>query len=288
MRFLKNNRFRFVVYVSLLIAVFAAIHTLQIKAQNTVNNGTTELITSNSTDSTPTNTQYMLSEEEAEEALQTPTSLFSLFKMGGPFMWALLLVSVFGLAFIIERTVFYIRNTENIPQFQDELSAAIKQHGKDYIRPFCNNHQSAVSRIVLEGYIAHDEGLENFEKELSRATSIEVTKMEKGLNMIASISNIAPMLGFLGTVSGMIHAFTDIANADQVSARIVAGGISEALITTATGLIIAIPTSFAFNTFVSLTNTFIANIERLSSQLVKQIFRGDKISKNDIINHSSE
>jgi biopolymer transport protein ExbB len=92
--------------------------------------------------------------------------------------------------------------------------------------------------------------------------------LEKGLVVLASISSIAPMLGFLGTVSGMIRAFGEIAAAKNVEASLVAGGIQEALITTASGLIIAIPIQMAHNYFISRVGRFVIDMEEASSILV--------------------
>ena len=93
------------------------------------------------------------------------------------------------------------------------------------------------------------------------------------LNILSAIGNIAPLLGFLGTVSGMISAFQSIAAADQVSARLVAGGIYEALVTTEAGLIVAIPLLAFYNYFVHRVESFVAEIERLASDIVEKLVR---------------
>jgi biopolymer transport protein ExbB len=97
--------------------------------------------------------------------------------------------------------------------------------------------------------------------------------LERGLIWISSVSTIAPLIGFLGTVSGMINAFEAIATSDTVNAQLVAAGISEALITTATGLVLAIPTSIAFNYFVSRIDRFVIEMEEASAELVEELIR---------------
>jgi biopolymer transport protein ExbB len=106
------------------------------------------------------------------------------------------------------------------------------------------------------------------EKAIESAGTIEMAFLQRGLIILASIANVAPLLGFLGTVSGMIHAFEAIAAAEQVSAKLVATGISEALITTATGLMIAIPVQLMNNFFISRIDRFVLEMEEASIELV--------------------
>jgi biopolymer transport protein ExbB len=113
-----------------------------------------------------------------------------------------------------------------------------------------------------------DRGLEHVEKAIENAGTIEMSFLEKGLVWLATVANIAPMLGFLGTVSGMISAFASIAAAGDVNATIVASGISEALITTASGLAIAIPVQAAHNYFVSRIDRLIIDMEESANDLI--------------------
>jgi biopolymer transport protein ExbB len=118
-----------------------------------------------------------------------------------------------------------------------------------------------------------DRGPDAVEKAITTAGTIEMAFLERGLIWISSVSTIAPLIGFLGTVSGMINAFEAIATSDTVNAQLVAAGISEALITTATGLVIAIPTSIGFNYFVSTIDRFVIEMEEASSELVDELHR---------------
>ena len=106
---------------------------------------------------------------------------------------------------------------------------------------------------------------------ISTAGTIETAFLERGLIWIASVTTIAPLIGFLGTVSGMINAFEAIAAAEQVNAKLVASGISEALITTATGLMVAIPASIGYNYFVSAIDRFVIEMEETSAELVEEL-----------------
>ena len=109
------------------------------------------------------------------------------------------------------------------------------------------------------------------EKAIETAASIEIALLERGLIWLATVANIAPLLGFLGTVSGMIHAFEAIAAAEEVSAKLVATGIYEALITTAAGLIVAIPVQAAHNYFVSRIDKFVIDIEESGAELIDSL-----------------
>ncbi|MCX7997827.1 MAG: MotA/TolQ/ExbB proton channel family protein, partial [Leptospiraceae bacterium] len=107
-----------------------------------------------------------------------------------------------------------------------------------------------------------------------------IVLLERGLTILASVSTIAPLIGFLGTVSGMINAFDAIANADQVNAKVVAGGIKEALITTAAGLIVALPAMAFYQVLQSKINGFAAEVEEAANRIYKEYLRkkGEKLA----------
>jgi biopolymer transport protein ExbB len=114
------------------------------------------------------------------------------------------------------------------------------------------------------------------EKAIETAGIIEMSFLERGLIILATVANVAPLLGFLGTVSGMISAFEAIAQAEQVSAKLVASGISEALITTMSGLTIAIPTQVAHNLFVQRIDRFVVEMEDSAAELVDTLASMDE------------
>jgi biopolymer transport protein ExbB len=114
-------------------------------------------------------------------------------------------------------------------------------------------------------------GRDEMEKSIQSAGTIEMSFLERGLVVLSSVATIGPLLGFLGTVSGMIHAFEAIAAAEQVNAKLVATGISEALITTATGLIIAIPAQAAYNFFIAQIDRFVIEMEEASSEMIDSL-----------------
>jgi biopolymer transport protein ExbB len=198
-------------------------------------------------------------------------SLWSLFKKGGPFMWPILFFAALSAGYIIERFIVFKKANLNPREFIEELETRIIGDNLDAVARFCATKKYILSEIILKGLKLRHLGHERAEKGFAIAGSVQVASLERGLNVLSSLGNITPMLGFLGTVSGMIGAFSKIASADQVNARLVAGGIEEALLTTAFGLIVAIPTLFFYNYFVHRIEVFIADVEKLSSDIVEKM-----------------
>lgn len=197
--------------------------------------------------------------------------LYDWFKRGGLFMWPILLAAALAMGLIIERFLFYKKAKLKPAEFLEEINQALDSGCIDDVITLCREKEMVISRVLLKGLNLRKLGLDHVEKGISAAGSIEVASLEKGLSVLSAIGNIAPLIGFLGTVSGMITAFQSIAAADQVSARLVAGGIYEALITTEAGLIVAIPVLAFYNFFVHRIETFVADIERISSEIVEKI-----------------
>ena len=149
----------------------------------------------------------------------------------------------------------------------------LKEKNLGTIEDLCNEKKNKLAGIIQKGLTLKHLGYERVEKTLSVAASVEIASLERHLSIISAVANIVPMLGFLGTVTGMVTAFNDIAAADQVSAKIVAGGIKEALLTTAFGLIAAIPLLLFYNYFVHRIEGFITSIERISSDIIEKLIK---------------
>jgi biopolymer transport protein ExbB len=127
---------------------------------------------------------------------------------------------------------------------------------------------SPAAKILYAGLERHDEGTERVMKAIENQGLIELSRLEKGLVVLATLTNIAPLLGFLGTVIGMIIAFQSIELAGEVEATLVAGGIKVALLTTAAGLVIAIPVSIAHNFFVSRIDAIVIDMEESAQKMI--------------------
>jgi biopolymer transport protein ExbB len=157
-----------------------------------------------------------------------------------------------------------------------KIQTALKEGGVDAAREVCENTRGPVASIFHAGLSRVDHGLEQVEKSIMNAGSIEMAFLEKGLVWLATVISVAPMLGFTGTVWGMIQAFDDIAAANDISPTIVANGISVALLTTMFGLIVAIIIQFFHNIFVSRIDNLIIDMEESSVELVDTLIELEK------------
>ena len=198
--------------------------------------------------------------------------LLDMFVKGGNFMWPLAIALVLGIAVILERFYTLTRAKVNTRQLMGEVIGKLKEGGTgagvQEAVEVCQRTRGPIAAILHAGLMRASKGPEAVEKAIESAGTIEMSFLQRGLIVLASIANVAPLLGFLGTVSGMINAFEAIAAAEQVSAKLVATGISEALITTATGLMVAIPIQLANNFFISRIDRFVLEMEEASVELV--------------------
>jgi len=190
---------------------------------------------------------------------------------GGFFMHFLLTCSIIALVFIIERAWTLSRARVNVKALMMRVVPALRDGGPEAALEVCQRTRGPIAAILHSGLLRATRGPEAVEKAIETSGTIEMSFLERGLVALATIANVAPLLGFLGTVSGMISAFAAIAVAEQVSAKLVAKGIQEALITTATGLIIAVPVTIAHSYFVSQIDRFIIEMEEASAELVDEL-----------------
>lgn len=193
------------------------------------------------------------------------------FLKGGRFMWWLLVLSVLGVTLIIERAVTLHRARANVGGLMEKVVAALKKGKLDEALDLCSKTRGPIPQILHAGLLQAKKGPAAVEKSIESAGIIEMAFLERGLVILATVANLAPMVGFLGTVSGMIAAFEAIAQAEQVSAKLVAAGISEALITTMAGLTIAIPVQLAHNLFVQQIDRFVVEMEDSAAELVDSL-----------------
>ncbi len=194
-----------------------------------------------------------------------------LFIAGGNFMWFLLAAAIVGLAIILERGFTLARARTNTRRLIGSVITTLRSEGVTEAAQVCERTRGPIAAILHSGLLRADRGASAVEKAIETSGTIEMAFLERGLVALASVANVAPLLGFLGTVSGMIRAFEAIANADNVNAKLVASGISEALITTATGLVVAIPASLGHSAFLSIIDRFIIEMEETSAELVEEL-----------------
>ncbi len=220
------------------------------------------------TDSLATGMTMDTAEPEGFFARISNSGLVTLFDNGGGFMWPLLALSVIGLAVFFERFWTFSKARTNVRKFMTLVAGALQKDGIEGAKKVCTETRGPISAVLHAGLEKAGRGPDAIEKAIQSSGTIEMSFLERGLVVISSVATIGPLLGFLGTVSGMINAFEAIAAADQVNAKVVAGGISEALITTATGLIIAIPAQAAYNYFVAQIDRFIIEMEEASTEMI--------------------
>ena len=188
-------------------------------------------------------------------------------------MYPLLLMLLFGVAISLERTWSLFKASINTRLFFAELQDALKQRGPEGAAEVCSNTPGPVASILHAGLLRLDRGLDHVEKAIEESGAIEMAFLEKNMVWLSTVANIAPLLGFLGTVSGMINAFEAIAQAGDVEPSIVAKGISEALITTASGLVIAIPIQALHNFFVSRIDKLIIDMQESSNMFIDELIQ---------------
>jgi len=201
-------------------------------------------------------------------AQKRESEFIDLFKKGGQFMWPLLLLAIVALAVILERVLMFQRQQTNTRRLMAAVISDLKGSGVEKAKEACMNTRGPIAAILHAGLTKVERGPAAVEKAIENSGAIEMAFLQRGMPVLSTVANIAPLLGFLGTVSGMINAFEAIAAAEQVSAKVVASGISEALITTMSGLVIAIPAQIAFNYFVSRVDRFVIEMEESSVELL--------------------
>lgn len=200
-------------------------------------------------------------------------SMIELFKLGGPFMWILLIFSIATMALIVERCIYIFWHDCKVEPLAKEIKAMLKNGKKDAaetkLASLSNKHTVAT---ILLSLLENAKFGENRMEAAAQAEAQErIRRMESGFNYLTALSSIAPLTGFLGTVSGMIGAFRSIAEATDVNAQLVANGIYEALITTVFGLIIAIAALVAYNLLIQKVDTFAAETAKAINALVPEL-----------------
>jgi len=213
-------------------------------------------------------------EAELEEGGELHKKIKAKFIEGGAsFMGALLLTLIFGLALAIERIIYLNLATTNTGKLLDNVEAALESGGVDAAKEVCRDTRGPVASIFYQGLDRADEGVEMAEKSLVAYGSVQMGLLEKNLSWISLFISIAPMLGFMGTVIGMIAAFDQIRMAGNVSAQLVAGGIQIALITTVTGLIIAVILQIFYNYILSKIDSLVNSMEDSSITLIDLLIK---------------
>lgn len=197
-------------------------------------------------------------------------ALLQLFADGGVFMYPLVLCSLLALGVIIAKAYMLWAANRRSDELLQRVDALGREGRITEAVRVAEDTPGPVSAIVLSALNRRDaKDSRDIEKAIATTGAIELGFLERGLVLLATVANVAPLLGFLGTVAGMITAFGAIAEAGQVEASLVAGGIKVALITTATGLLIAVPVNLAYNFFVTRIDKLIVDMEKAAASVLR-------------------
>lgn len=206
---------------------------------------------------------------ESEEDASFHEVLKDLFIAGGPkFMTPILICMIIGLAISIERIIVLNLATTNTKKLLGQIEDAISKGGVNAALDVARNTRGPVASIFTQGLMRHHEGIDMVEKSIVSYGGVEMGKLERGLIWISLMISLGPMLGFFGTVIGMVFAFDDIEKAGDISPSIVAGGMKTALITTVGGLVVGMVLQVFYNYLVSKIDGLVNSMEDASISLV--------------------
>ena len=222
--------------------------------------------------------------EEASEEVEAVTEekaftqiLKEKFIEGGAFFMSFVLLAlVLGLALVIERIIYLTFAQTNTEKLLEEVEGALNNGGVEAAKEVCRNTRGPVATIFFEGLDHYDEGMDMVDKSIMSVGSVENGKLEKGVSWISLFIALAPMLGFMGTVIGMIGAFDAIEAAGDINPSLVAGGIKVALLTTVFGLITAIILQIFYNLIVAMIDSIVIKMEDASISFMDLLVEHNK------------
>ena len=205
--------------------------------------------------------------------MESKWSLIELFNLGGPFMWVLLVFSIATITIIIERCIYIAWHDSKVTPLSNKVKQLLREGKKEEAEKMLSelSHKKTAATILYALLTNSKFGEARMENAAECEAQERIRRMENGFNYLTALSSIAPLTGFLGTVSGMIGAFKSIAAATDVNAQLVANGIYEALITTVFGLIIAIAALVAYNLLVQRVDTFAAETSKCINDLIPEL-----------------
>ena len=207
--------------------------------------------------------------------------MWDVIQKGGPIMYLIILCSILALAVILERLYHLYRARTDTSVFMSKIGGTLKRNKIMEAIEMCNSTPGPIAQIMRAGILKHDRPRSEIREAVEDAGVHEVPRLEKNLGVLATIAHISPLLGLLGTVTGMVRAFQVIqekaTSLYPVNPGDLAGGIWEALITTVAGLSVAIPTFVAYNYLVSRVDGFVLDMEKSASDLLNILTtRSDK------------
>jgi len=213
----------------------------------------------------------------AEESIGFHQELKNRFIEGGPgFMGIVLLCLILGLAIAIERIIFLNLSTTNSKKLIDEVEGALSSGGLEAAKEVCRNTKGPIASIFYQGLDRANEDLDSAEKAVVAYGGVQMGQLEKNVSWISLFIALAPMLGFMGTVIGMIQAFDKIEEAGDMQPSLVAGGIKVALLTTVFGLVVAIILQVFYNYIIAKIDSIVNDMEDSSISLMDILVKNKK------------
>lgn len=234
------------------------------KSENTKQTTTEKVDTTQQAATPVANTEKVQKVEDPDQIVQESLHyvLKNKFIEGGAIWMApIILCLVLGLALVIERIFYLNLATINSAKFLQKIEEALKTGGTNKAKELCRDTKGPLAGVFYQGLDRYDEGLESVEKAVVSYGGVQMSKLEVNLSWIALCLALGPMLGFLGTVVGMVFAFDDIERAGDISPTIVAGGMKVALLTTVFGLITAIILQIFYNYILSKIDAIVSDME---------------------------
>ena len=198
--------------------------------------------------------------------------MWEFMQKGGPIMWPILLCSVVAFTIVIERLIRLRQEEIDTKTFMEQISKSVKRNKIMEALDLCDKTGGPIANILKAGILKHDRTRQEVREAIEDASVHEVPRLERNLPVLATVAHVAPLLGLLGTVTGLVAAFQVIENKasalNPVNPGDLAGGIWEALLTTVFGLCVAIPTYVAYNYLVSRVDGFVLDMERSATDLL--------------------
>lgn len=254
-----------------IMAITALVFASTLKANATV----TKTMPSNTLTIVTADNVTFIQDEDGGETMESRgfhQELKDRFVEGGPgFMGIVLLCLILGLAFAIERIIYLNLSTTNTKKLAENVEDALKSGGIEAAKEVCRNTKGPVASIYYQGLDRADESVEAAEKAVVAYGGVQMGQLEKNISWISLFIAIAPMLGFMGTVIGMISAFDKIQAAGDMNPSLVAGGIKIALLTTVFGLIVAIILQIFYNYIISKIDSIVNSMEDASITLIDML-----------------
>ena len=215
--------------------------------------------------------------EAVPQQQEMTMSLFELFLKGGALMWVLLALSILAI-YIFGKKWWVLRKAGTVdPYFMKDINDLLTDVKTKSAVALCQKYDTPVARMVEKGIDRMGRPLQDIQTAVENTGNVEVSRLEKGLPILATIAGGAPMIGFLGTVTGMVQAFFNMANAgNNIDITLLSGGIYTAMITTVGGLIVGIPAYFGYNYLTSKISDIVFNMESITIDFM------------DVLNKSSE